>query len=58
MLEVKALREGSWKMARYMANHMDLVMRVSPDMKKFLKLSKNAHPELQAMLMYLNCYKP
>ena len=45
-------------MARYMANHTDLVMKVSPDLKKLLKLSKYDHPELQAMLIDLNCYKP
>ena len=46
MLEVKALREGAWKMARYTANHTDLVMKISLDLKKLLKLSKYAHPEL------------
>ena len=46
MLEVKALREGAWKMACYTANHTDLVMKVSLDLKKLLKLSKYAHPEL------------
>ena len=58
MLEVKALREGAWKMARYTANHTELTMKVSPDLKKLLKLSKYAHPELQAMLIDLNYYKP
>ena len=58
ILEVKALREWAFKMARFIDNNTPLTMVVSPELKQLLKMSKYAHPELQSMLIDLNSYHP
>ena len=45
-LELKALREGSWKLSEFTAFAPRLVMKVSPELKALLKVSNKAHPEL------------
>ena len=46
MLELKALREGCWKMAEFTAFHSKLSMVVSPELRALLKISNKAHPQL------------
>ena len=58
MLELKALREGSWKLSEFTAFHSKLSMVVSPELRALLKISNKAHPQLQAMLIDLLLYKP
>ena len=58
LLELKALREGCWKLADYTAFHKHLTMVVLPELRALLKISHRAHPELQAYLIDLMLYKP
>lgn len=58
MLELKALREGCWKLSEYTAYSTNLVLRVSPELKALLKIAAKAHPELHAMLIDLQQYRP
>lgn len=58
LLELKALREGAWKLSEFTAYASRLVMRVSPALKALLGVANKAHPELQAMLIDLMQYKP
>ena len=58
LLELKALREGAWKLSEFTAFSRNLVMRISPELKALLKVSNKAHPELQALLIDLLQYKP
>ena len=46
VLELKALREGAYKLSRFTAYASKLTMSVSKELKALLKLSKYAHPEL------------
>ena len=46
LLELKALREGAWKLTEFTAYSPRLVMRVSPELKALLKVANKAHPEL------------
>ena len=57
-LELKALREGAWKLSEYTAFSPRLTMRVSPELKALLKVAPKAHPDLQAQLIDLLQYKP
>ena len=47
-LELKALREGAWKLSEFTAFSPRLTMRVSLELKALLKVASKAHPELQA----------
>ena len=58
MLELKALREGSWKLAEYTTFHSRLTMIVTSELRALLKISPKAHPKLQALLIDLMLYKP
>ena len=58
MLELKALREGAWKLSEYTAYSKNLVMRVTPDLRALLKVANRAHPSVHAMLIDLSAYKP
>ena len=58
LLELKALREGAWKLSEYTAYSKNLVMRVSPDLRALLKVANRAHPSVHAMLIDLSAYKP
>ena len=46
MLELRALREGCWKLSEYTAFHPKLSMIVSPELRALLKISNKAHPQL------------
>ena len=46
VLELKALREGAWKLSEFTAYAPRLVMKVSPELKALLKVANRAHPEL------------
>ena len=58
LLELKALREGAWKMGEFMAFSQKLTMQVTPELQALLKVAPKAHPELQAMLIDIQQYKP
>ncbi len=58
LLELKALREGAWKLSEYTTFSKNLTMKVSPDLKALLKVANKAHPAIHAMLIDLLAYKP
>ena len=58
LLELKALREGAWKMGEFTAFSRKLTMQVTPELRALLKVAPKAHPELQAMLIDVQQYKP
>lgn len=58
LLELKALREGSWKLSEFTAYAPNLVMKVSPELRALLKIANKANPELQALLVDVMQYKP
>ena len=58
LLELKALREGAWKMGEFMAFSQNLIMQVTPELRALLKVVPKAYPELQAMLIDIQQYKP
>ena len=53
MLELKAMREGAWKLQAYTAFHRNLTFVVSPDLRALLKVAHKAHPTLHAYLIDL-----
>ena len=58
LLELKALHEGAWKMAEFIAFSQNLIMQVTLELWALLKVMPKAHPELQAMLINVQQYKP
>ena len=58
MLELKALREGAWKLREFTAYSKRLTMKISPHLKALLKVANKAHPATHAMLIDLMTYKP
>ena len=58
LLKLKALREGTWKMGEFMVFSQNLTMQVTPELWALLKVVPKAHPELQAMLINVQQYKP
>ena len=58
MLELKALCEGPWKMGEFMAFSQQLVMQVTLELCALWKVMPKVHPELQAMLINVQQYKP
>ena len=58
LLELKALREGAWKLSEFTAFSRHLSMRVSKELRALLKVAPRAHPELQALLIDLMQYHP
>lgn len=58
LLELRALREGCWKLSEYTTYANRLVLSVSRGLKALLGLSKRAHPDIQAMAIDLAQYKP
>ena len=58
MLELKALREGSWKLSEYTAFHQRLTYVISKELRALLKIAPKAHPQLQALLIDVLQYKP
>ena len=48
VLELRALREGCWKLGEFTAFARKLEMRVSPELRALLKVAPRAHPELHA----------
>ena len=53
LLELKALKEGFWKLAEFTAYAKKLVVCISPLLKSLLKLSNRTHPALQALVIDL-----
>ena len=58
ILELRALREGAYKLVEFVAFANKLTMMVSPELRALLKISHRAHPELQALLIDLLQYRP
>ncbi len=58
LLELKAVREGCWKLSEFTSYAKKFSLKVSPELKALLKVAPKAHPELQAMLIDLKQYKP
>ena len=58
LLELKALHQGAWKMGEFMAFSQQLIMQVTLELWALLKVMLKAHPELQAMLIDIQQYKP
>jgi hypothetical protein len=58
LLELKALREGCWKLNEYVSYSTRLTMKISPDLRALLKIANRANPELHAYLIDLRLYKP
>ena len=58
LLELKALRQGFWKLNKFTAFTANLTMRVSPELRALLKIANKAHPEIHAYLIDLRRYKP
>ena len=52
-LELKALREGAYKLSEFTAFAKHLTMRVSKELHVLLKVAHKAHPELQVLLIDL-----
>ena len=58
LLELRALKEGLWKLAEFTAYAKKLVISISQILKSLLKLSNRTHPTLQALVIDLLQYKP
>ena len=58
LLELKAAREGCWKLSDFTAYASQFTLKVSPELKALLKVAHKAHPGLHAMLIVLQAYKP
>ena len=58
LLKLKALHEGAWKMGEFTTFSQKLTMQVTPELRALLKVAPKAHPELQAMLIDAQQYKP
>ena len=58
LLELKALCKGTWKMGKFTAFSQQLTMQVTLELRALLKVTPKAHPELQAMLIDVQQYKP
>ena len=58
LLELKALCEGARKMGNFTVFSQKLTMQVTPELQALLKVMPKAHPELQAMLIDIQQYKP
>ena len=58
LLELKALHESAWKMGEFTAFSQKLTMQVTPELRALLKVVPKAHPELQAMQIDVQQYKP
>ena len=58
LLELKALHEGTWKMGEFTVFSQYLTMQVTLELRALLKVALKAHPELQAMLIDIQQYKP
>ena len=53
LLELKAVREGCWKLSDFTAYASRFSLRISPELRALLKITKKAHPEIHAMLIDL-----
>ena len=58
LLELKALREGAYKLSEFTAFASHLTMWVSKELHTLLKVAHMAHPELQALFIDLMQYQP
>ena len=58
LFELKALREGTWKISKFMVFSQQLTIQVTPELQALLKVVLKAHPELQEMLIDIQLYKP
>ena len=46
LLELKALREGAWKLSEFTAFAKNLVFNISHSLKALLKVANRAHPAI------------
>ena len=58
LLELKALREGAWKMGKFTTFSQQLTMQVTLELHALLKVVPKAHLELQAMFVDVQQYRP
>ena len=58
LLELRALHEGTWKLGDFMVFYQHLVVQVIPELLVLLKALLKAHPELLAVLIDIQQYKP
>ena len=58
LLELNALHEGAFKIGKLIALSQQLVMQVMLELHALLKVMLKAYPELQAMLIDVQQYKP
>ena len=58
LLELKALHEGALKIGEFLVFSQKLVMQVMLELHTLLKVLLMAHPELQAMFIDIQQYKP
>ena len=58
LLDLKALHESAWKMGEFAVFSQKLVVKVTPELCTLLKVAPKANPELQAMLVDIQQYKP
>ena len=58
LLELKALHKGTWKMGKFIVFSQHLVMHVTLELYALLKVVLKVHPEVQAMLIDIQQYKP
>ena len=58
LLELKAPHEGTWKMGEFTVFSQQFTMRITTELWALLKVVPKAHPELQAMLIDIQHYKP
>ena len=56
LLELKALREGAYKLSELTAFTKHLTMRVSKELCALLKVAHKVHPKLQVLLIDLMQY--
>ena len=58
LLELKALHEVAWKMGKFTAFSQHLIMQVTLELCTLLRIALRVHPELQAILIDVQQYKP
>ena len=58
LLKLKALHESAWKIGEFTAFSQHLVMQVTLELHALLKVTPQAHLELQAIIINIQQYKP
>ena len=57
IIEATTLQEGLYKLGSMATTARNLQIAASPELALMLKLAHRAHPNLQAILVDLSCYK-